>query len=101
MFEIRLSNVLSSVTYFPFHSQAGAPVINIQSILCTAPDLCKNVSLAVLFGSNGNSYTVSTQSDMYVCMHVIIIIIIIYCKWVVTQWQWLFYMYTKYEIGYY
>jgi len=30
-----------------------------------------------------------------------IIIIIIYCNWVVTRWQWLFYMYTKYEIGYY
>jgi hypothetical protein len=24
-----------------------------------------------------------------------------YYNWVVTQWQWLFYMYTKYEIGYY
>jgi len=31
----------------------------------------------------------------------IIIIIIIYCNWVVTRWQWLFCMYTKYEIGYY
>jgi len=31
---------------------------------------------------------------------VIIIIIIINCNWVVTQWQWLFYMYTKYGIGY-
>ena len=30
-----------------------------------------------------------------------IIIIFIYCSWVVTRWQWLFYMYTKYEIGYY
>jgi len=30
-----------------------------------------------------------------------IIIIFIYCNWVVTQWQWLFYMYIKYEIGYY
>jgi len=29
------------------------------------------------------------------------IIIIIYCNWVVTRWQWLFYMYTKYEIGHY
>ena len=29
---------------------------------------------------------------------IIIIIIIIYCNWVVTRWQWLFYMYTKYEI---
>jgi len=26
--------------------------------------------------------------------------IFINCTWVVTQWQWLFYMYTKYEIGY-
>jgi len=31
---------------------------------------------------------------------IIIIIIIINCNSVVTGWQWLFYMYTKYEIGY-
>ena len=31
---------------------------------------------------------------------IITIIIFINCKWVVTRWQWLFYMYTKYEIGY-
>ena len=31
---------------------------------------------------------------------IIIIIIFIYCNWVVTKWQWLFYMYTKHEIGY-
>jgi len=31
---------------------------------------------------------------------IIIIITIIYCNWVVTRWQWLFYIYTKYEIGY-
>ena len=31
----------------------------------------------------------------------IIIIIFINCNWVVTRWQWLFYMYTKHEIGYY
>ena len=30
-----------------------------------------------------------------------ILIIFIYCNWVVTRWQWLFYMYTKHEIGYY
>jgi len=29
-----------------------------------------------------------------------IIMIFIKCNWVVTRWQWLFYMYTKYEIGY-
>jgi len=27
-------------------------------------------------------------------------IIVIYCNWVVTRWQWLFYTYTKREIGY-
>ena len=31
--------------------------------------------------------------------NIIIIIIIINCNWVVTRWQWLFYMYTEYEIG--
>jgi len=30
-----------------------------------------------------------------------IIIIIINCNWVVSRWQWLFYIYTKHEIGYY
>jgi len=30
----------------------------------------------------------------------IIIVIFIYWNCVVTRWQWLFYMYTKYEIGY-
>jgi hypothetical protein len=43
--------------------------MNIQSALRTAPGSCKNVSLAVLFGSNGNSDTVFTESDMYVYTH--------------------------------
>ena len=30
----------------------------------------------------------------------IVFFIIINCNWVVTQRQWLFYVYTKYEIGY-
>ena len=29
------------------------------------------------------------------------IIIFVNYNWVVTRWQWLFYMYTKHEIGYY
>jgi len=29
-----------------------------------------------------------------------IIIIIINCSWLVTRWQWLFYMCTRYEIFY-
>ena len=32
---------------------------------------------------------------------IVIIIIFINCNCVVTRWQWLFYMYTPYEIGYY
>ena len=31
---------------------------------------------------------------------IIILLLFIYCNWVVTRWQWLFYMHTKYEIGY-
>ena len=33
--------------------------------------------------------------------YIYIIIIFIYCNWVVTRWQWFCYMYTKHEIGYY
>ena len=51
---------------------AGAPVINIQSTLRTAPDLLKKkISFAVLFGTNSNSYTISTQSDMFIyCLYI-------------------------------
>ena len=35
------------------HRQAGDPMINIQQALRIALDLCKRLSLAVLFGSNG------------------------------------------------
>ena len=59
----RPQNVLPNVTCSPSHRQAGAPTINIQWTLRTAPDLSKNISLAVLFGRNGNSYAVSMQSD--------------------------------------
>ena len=31
---------------------------------------------------------------------IIIMFMFINCNWVVTRWQWLFYMYTEYEIGY-
>jgi len=36
----------------------------------------------------------------YCIIIIIIIIIIINCNWVVIRWHWLFYMYTKHEIGY-
>ena len=38
---------------------------------------------------------------MMMMIIIIIIIIIINCNWVVTRWQWLFYMQTKHKIGYY
>jgi hypothetical protein len=65
----RLYNVLPNVTYSSSHLQAGTPVINTQSTLRTAPDLCKNVSFEVLCGSNGNSYIVSDQSDACLCVY--------------------------------
>ena len=41
------------------------------------------------------------QKKKIIIIIIIIIIIFINCNWVVTRWQWLFYMYTKSEIGYY
>jgi len=42
------------------------------------------------------------ESDRHVSSvcFIIIIIMFINCNWVVTRWQLLFYMYTKYNIGY-
>jgi len=47
--------------------------------------------------------TIGTQLAKRMRRIIIIIIIIIFinCNWVVTRWQWLFYIDTKYEIGYY
>ena len=67
----KLWNVFSNITYSPSHRQTGAPTINIQSTLRTAPDWCKNVPLAALFGSNGNSFTISVQTGMCICVHVL------------------------------
>jgi hypothetical protein len=71
LFEKKIVNVLYNVTYSPSHRLTGAPIINILSTLRTAPGLCKNVSIAILFGSNGNSYTVSTRSDMCTRTHIL------------------------------
>ena len=60
---------MSNATYSPSHRQPDAPVRNIKSTLRTAPELCKNASLAGLFGSNGNSHTISTQSDICTYRH--------------------------------
>jgi hypothetical protein len=44
-------------------------VINIQSALRTVPDLCKNVSLALLFGGNDNS--LSPCAFGYIYIHIL------------------------------
>jgi hypothetical protein len=69
--KIRLYNVLSNVTYAPSHRQAGAVVTNILSTFRTATDLCTIVLLPFLFGSNGNSYTVRTQRDVCIRLHIL------------------------------
>jgi hypothetical protein len=70
---------VSDGPYSPSHRQAGAQVINIQSTLRTAPDLWKNISLAVLFGSSGNSYAVRHVCVcVCVCVYVCIFIYIVH-----------------------
>jgi len=61
----------------------------------------KNFSL--VDGGTVSLFSVMMMMMMMIIIIIItvIIIIIIYCNWIVTRWQWLFYMYTKYEIGYY
>jgi len=43
--------------------------------------------------------TCSINGRQEKCIEVSFFLIFINCNWVVTRWQWLFYMYTKYEIG--
>ena len=55
---------------------------------------CSKVNVPKDYSKNSSRYNNNNNNNN------IIIIIIINCNWVVTRWQWLFYMYTKYEIGY-
>jgi len=48
----------------------------------------------IVCSGSGSSFRIATN-----CI-IIYIYIFINCNLVVTLWQWLFYMYTKYEIGY-
>ena len=69
----------------------SALLIDIKILLvCITTD-----QLVTLTVANHNKNIIYTQLII-----IIIIIIIINCIWVVTRWQWLFYMYTKYEIVY-
>jgi hypothetical protein len=62
------------------HSPSGRhPNDKCQSTRGTGADLCKIVSLAALFGSNGNSYTIYMQSDVYVSIYIYIYICVCVC----------------------
>ena len=50
--------------------------------------------------SNKGALSFTFINHAYILLIIIIILIFIYCNWVVTRWQWLFYMYTKYEIDF-
>ena len=46
-------------------------------------------------------YVTFLSSILIIIIIITIIIIIINRNWFVNMWQWLFYMYTEYEVGYY
>ena len=75
LLEISLYNVLSNIIYYPSHRQTGTPFTNITT-RHSVPALCTNVSFVFLFGRNGNSYTIRTQSDTCVCVCVCVYIYI-------------------------
>ena len=62
--------------------------------------LSPNGSLKNLIFAASISVGMSFVYNQVSLIIIIIIIIIIDCNWVVTRWQWLFYMYTEYEIRY-
>ena len=67
----RLQNVLSTVTYSLSHRQAGASVKNLQATLRISLDLCKNVSLALLFVATIiHVQSLRSQVCVCVCMYV-------------------------------
>jgi len=43
---------------------------------------------------------VHSDNTMFLIINKTLIITFINCNWVVSRWQWLFYMYTKYEVVY-
>ena len=79
LFQKKIVKLLCNIMYSPSHRQARDPVTNIQSTLRTTPNLCKNVSLAVLFGSNGNSCTFFIISQLCVCVCVCVCVSVCVC----------------------
>ena len=104
-----LSSSLCNLLHSPVTSSLLGPNIFLSTLFSNT--LSRRSSLSV---SDQVSHPCKTTGKIITCVnlniiyHMIwymiwynIIIIFIYCNWVVTRWQWLFYMYTKYEIGYY
>ena len=59
-----------------------------------------DATMRFLSSRNFNKLHCCIKLAFHFIIIIIVIIIIINCNWVVTRWQWLFYMYTKHEIGY-
>ena len=68
--------------------------------MCAVPNMAVSCSFLTCFPGMLLTYFLN-DSEIVPVAPIIIIIIIINCNWVVTRWQWLFYMYTKHEIDYY
>ena len=67
-------------------------LLSVTSVHALSESQCNKVS---------TDYCRNDTVIVVIIILIIVIIIFIYCNWVVTRWQWLFYMYTKHEIGYY
>ena len=53
-----------------------------------------------IYRLNNNNNNYYYYYFYYFIIIIVVVIVVVNCNWVVTRWQWLFYMYTKYEIGY-
>jgi len=72
----------------PSYTKVTRLVVEIFKMAGYFPDMPRTVCFFVL------------NRLIIIIIIIIIIITLINCNWVVTRWQWLFYMYTKHEIGY-
>jgi len=107
---------LSSSFFFYLQSKGPKEIqaIVTETLACFLPGQAKDLSAHLRFplesirdnGECSNQITcIPTKENGHVfrkkkCLIIIIILIFIYCNWVVNRWQWLFYIYTKYEIVY-
>jgi len=67
----KIPSLVAVACILPGRSKVLSSPPRIQSTLRNAHDICKNISLTLLFGSDGDSYKISTQSDMCKYTHVL------------------------------